>query len=112
MFLGLFPLSLLVPCNVLFEQGPVVFAQVGSADFTLYELLVAVLGVAFIALGTRLQSAAVTLSGIAGTAVFIVRATELHFEDSLTWPLVLAASGAVAMVVGVVVAFARARRQA
>jgi predicted Ser/Thr protein kinase len=105
-FLALVPLSLLTPVNVLFTESPDLFV-LGARPFTIHEALAAVVGVACIAAGTRLRRWTVLASGLVGTAVFVVRATDRHFEDTLGWPLALAVTGALALAAGATLAWWR-----
>ena len=109
-FLALVPISLLTPANVLFGKAPYLFIgapEVGVPSFTIYEALAAVISVACIAVGTRLRRRTVLFSGLVGTAIFIVRATDRHFEGALGWPLGLAVTGALALAGGATLAWWR-----
>jgi len=105
-FLALVPVSLLTPANVLFTEPPDLF-DLGARPFTIYEALAAAVSVACIAVGTRLRRWTVLASGLAGTAVFVVRATDRHFADSLGWPLGLAATGTLLLAAGAALAWWR-----
>ena len=107
-FCMLIPMSLLVPCNVLFEKGLGLF-MVGCNYFTVYEAAAAGLSIGLVAVGTRLNRNTLTIPGLMGFAVFLMRATERHFEKYTAWPLALAACGVVAMAVGLVVTVRRSR---
>jgi hypothetical protein len=96
----LLPVSLLVPANLLFRQGPAL-GTLGGEPFTIYELLSGLLTVGFIVAGTKSMRSTLALPGTIGLTVFVFRVTGLHFAKDLAWPFSLACSGAAAMLAGV-----------
>jgi len=106
----LVPISLLLPANVLFQKGYVI-TTIGGKPFTTYELATVLIAIGLIILGTRLRWQILAASGSAGMAVFLFRATIYHFEKYTSWPLALAITGGVAMLVAWVLALRRMRRE-
>ncbi len=108
-FTALVSASLLLPTYVRFDRSPFLFA-VGTADLTLWEILAAVFGTALVAAGTKLLRTTLTVPGLVGIAVFILRATDRHFSDLVGWPLGIGILGAAAMTTAVVALLARRQR--
>ncbi len=106
----LVPASLLIPPDVLRDKG-FALTVIGGADFTSYELLSLLLSMGLAALGTRMRRLTLAFSGLAGLAAFVCIATVRHFQDDLSWPLALAASGGVAMAVAVALIVVRSRKR-
>jgi len=109
-FMLLAPISLLLPANILFRKGYEI-TTIGGVPFTTYELATVLIAIGLIILGTRLKWQILAASGSAGMAVFLYRATSYHFEDYTSWPLALAITGGVAMLVAWVLALRRMRRE-
>lgn len=108
-FLAIVPASLIVPANVLFADPPFLF-DLGSRPFTIYEAVAALVSVACLAVGTRLRRRTLLVSGLASTALFVVRASLRHFEDDVSWPLALALGGAATLATGAALPRWRTRR--
>lgn len=99
LFLLLVPVSMLVPINVLFEEGPFL-GRAGGREISLYECAAVLISVALVVSGTQIRRAALVAPGLVGLAVAVTRITDLHFEGELAWPLGLAITGGLAMVIG------------
>lgn len=109
-FMLLVPISLLYPANMQFREGYEI-TTIGGEPFTTYELATVLIGIGLIVVGTRLRWQVLAASGSAGMAVFLYRATGYHFKDYTSWPLALAITGGVAMLVAWVLALRRMRRE-
>ena len=97
----LVPVVVHVPLHMLFETGPRTAVPLGAHPVYLYEALSLPASAAFLWLGKRLHLESFLYAGLGGLAVFLIRATFLHFADELAWPLVLALIGAGIVGVGV-----------
>ena len=105
-FLLIMPLSILVPLNLLFHQGPAWF-QLGGAPVRPYELAAAAAALTLVAAGIRMGREALTVPGLCGLAVCLFRVTEIHFPSQQAWALSLLAIGAAAMLGGWVLHYLR-----
>ena len=104
--------SLIAPLNVLFENEETwTFGTIGGAPVTIYELASIPVSLALLGVGTRIRHHVLALSGLIGLGLFLVRGTERHFADVLSWPLGLALGGAAAMALGAWLTFARSSRR-
>lgn len=99
-FLLVMPLSILLPLNLLFYEGPTLFL-LGEVGVTPYKL--AALGAAFalVVAGIRFGRDILTVPGLCGLAVCLYRITEDHFAGQESWALGLLIAGAIAMLAGV-----------
>jgi serine/threonine protein kinase len=107
----LFAGSLVVPLHVLFDHpdGPFL-GMLGEAELTIYELVSIPVCLGLMSLGTWARNYVLALSGLAGMGVFLVRGTERHFLEDLTWPLSLAVGGVVLLAAGAYLSIARRMR--
>jgi predicted Ser/Thr protein kinase len=102
-FYVLTPLSVHMPLQTLFETATPTTIQLraGRPPLHLYEALTLPASVLFISLGKWLRLEYFLYAGLGGLAVSLFRATNLHFDDVLGWPLLLAKIGACFVVAGV-----------
>jgi len=96
-FLFLVPVSLLLPTNLLFDQGFHVIGQLGDAPVTIYELLCCLFAVGLVVIGMKLSQATLAVPGLIGLGVVVFRVTWAHFDEYLSWPLAVTLGGAAAM---------------
>ncbi len=108
-FTTLVPISFLVPCNLLFDEGWRLIESLGDAPVTAYELLSGLTAIGFIVLGTIKNHASLSIPGLIGLSVVVFRFTERHFPNEDFWALSIALVGGAAMLGGVVSAVGRAR---
>ena len=108
-FAVLVPISVLLPCNLLFDQGWPVINDLGGKPLRAYELLGGLAAIGFVVLGTMTNRITLSLPGLVGLAVVVFRFTARHYPDETTWPMCVALVGGVAMLAGVVSAVVRAR---
>ena len=107
-FAVLVPISVLLPCNLLFDQGWPPISHVGNAPLRIYELLGGLAAIGFIVLGTMMNRATLTVPGLVGLAVAVFRFTSHHYPDHSSWPLCIALAGGATMLAGVLSAVLRA----
>jgi serine/threonine protein kinase len=108
-FAVLVPISLLLPCNLLFDQGSELVSHVGNAPLRIYELLCGLAAIGFIVLGTMMNRATLSVPGLVGLTVAVFRFTDCHYASYLSsWPLWIALAGGTTMLTGVLSAVARA----
>ena len=110
----LVPLSVLLPCNLLFGKpwpGWRLIDSLGGSPVTCYELLCVLSAIGFAVLGTILNRPNLSIPGLVGLAVFVFRFTAYHLDSYLLWPLSIALAGAMAMLAGVASAAWRGRHQ-
>jgi serine/threonine protein kinase len=98
-FLLIMPVSILVPLNLLFYQGPPLFA-LGGSPVRPYELAAITAALALTATGIRLGRETLTVPGLCGLAVSLFRITGIHFPTQKAWALGLLLTGAAAMLGG------------
>jgi serine/threonine-protein kinase len=110
-FAVLVPISLLLPCNLLFDQGWPLMGQLGQAPLKTYELLGGLTAVVFIVLGTATNRATLSMPGLIGLAVAVFRFTQYHYPQVSPWPIWIALIGGVTMLAGVVSVFVRSRQR-
>jgi serine/threonine protein kinase len=110
-FVTLVPISLLLPCNLLFDQVESMRFVVGLQPLTLYEVVGAIAAIGFIVLGTVTNHATLSLPGLIGLTVSVFRFTDRHFPNLSNWPLCVALAGGVLMLAGVTSAVLRARER-
>ena len=106
----LVPLHLLGPTQVLFDKPGHDLFRVAAAMLTTYELAAALIAIALILLGTHLHQHSMVLPALLGLAVFLVRATQRHFQDYLSWPLAIALIGGAGMAAALLSLLIRSRR--
>ena len=99
-FTFMLPLSLLLPCNLLFTEGWRL-GTLGGEPVTIYQLLCGLAAIGFMVLGTVISRTALSVPGLFGLAVFVFRFTHEHFADDKLWPLYVAVVGGTAMLTGV-----------
>jgi hypothetical protein len=89
----LVPVCVLVPLNLLFRDKGPALAALGQYPVRLYELLHLPACLALLLLGRWLHVETFLLAGLAGLAVFLIRVTDLHFGEHLSWPLTVGLLG-------------------
>ena len=99
-FTFMLPLSLLLPCNLLFTEGSAL-GTLGGEPVTIYQLMCGLAAIGFMVLGTVISRTALSVPGLFGLAVFVFRFTHEHFAKDKLWPLYVAVVGGAAMLTGV-----------
>ncbi len=105
------PPSCIIPLDLLGNEPLWSIGRVGQADLYPLELGVPLVCIAFLVAGTQLQLRWFVYYGLIHLAVFVLRTTERHFSDYFSWPVVIIALGAVAMMSGLWIEQRRQRLQ-
>jgi hypothetical protein len=121
-FILLVPLTVLIPCHLMFDRGELLNLKavpesveellvIGDAAVTSYALLLGGFSVTFMAIGTWRALPAVTAPGVVGLGMFVMRFTERHFQDHVWWPTFLAIAGSAALLSGLLSSQIRSRKE-